>query len=438
MQLSELAGKRVLVLGLGTSGRSAAAFCASRGCEVVAADEKLSEPVSGLPKSVSVVLGRLPDLAGFDLIVPSPGVPPARYAGSDALVWGDIELAFRALQVPVIAVTGTNGKSTTVLLLETLLRGLGRRVRAAGNLGVPALSLVGEALDVAVLEVSSFQLETTESFRPRIGVLLNLSPDHLDRHGTLSAYADAKARLFRRQEPSDTAIVDGDDPRCVALAERGAARLLRFSRSDPAADAWWDGEAACLSATGETIRLEFDEPRWRAMPRQNLLAALLAVQASELDVRAALPALAGFAALPHRLQEVGCVRGVRFVDDSKATNPAAAAAALEATQKPIVWIAGGRDKQLPLGALMESAKRHARRAVFYGEAAAALAAAAAGSFPADCVAEFDAAVTRGFEHARPGDTLLLAPACASFDQFASFEARGDAFRAIARRLEKPS
>lgn len=436
MQESELAGKRVLVLGLGTSGRSAAAFCAARGCDVVAADEKLSESVVGLPPSVSVVLGRMPELDEFDLIIPSPGIPPERYAGCDAVVWGDIELAFRSLRIPVIAITGTNGKSTTVLLLETLLRGLGRRVRAAGNLGVPALSLVGEALDIAVLEVSSFQLETTESFRPRIGVLLNFAPDHLDRHGTLSAYADAKARLFVRQEASDTAIVDGDDPNCIALAERGEAQLLRFSLRDPTADAWWDGEAACIAAGGAVVRLEFDEPRWRTMPRQNLLAALLAVHAAGLDVRAAVPALAGFEALPHRLQEVRCLRGVRFVDDSKATNPAAAAAALQATTGPIVWIAGGHDKHLPLGPLMEVAKRRARLAVFYGEAAAALSEAAAGNVPSESVASFDEAVVNGFEQATEGETLLLAPACASFDQFASFEARGDAFRAIAERLEK--
>ena len=189
----ELAGQSVLVLGLGLSGRSAARFCAARGARVVAADERPAgelEGLSALGADVDVRVGApFPDAAGFDLVVPSPGVPPERYRAGARRVWGDVELASRALPVPIVAVTGTNGKSTTTHLVAEALRAAGLRAAAAGNVGEPALDLVGEALDQVVLEVSSFQLETTESFRPRVAVILNLSPDHLDRHGSFEAFA---------------------------------------------------------------------------------------------------------------------------------------------------------------------------------------------------------------------------------------------------------
>jgi UDP-N-acetylmuramoylalanine--D-glutamate ligase len=228
----ELAGKRVLVLGLGLSGRSAAAFCAGRGARVLAVDERAELPPPALPAGVEVQLGgALPDPGGFDLVVPSPGVPEERhraYRSSACRVWGDVELAARCLAVPVVAVTGTNGKSTTVRLLEVMLRAAGLRARAGGNVGEPALDLVGLPLDVAVLEVSSFQLEAVEALRPRVAVLLNVTPDHLDRHRSLEAYAATKARLFARQEPTDHAVVNGDDPVAPRRPRRphGARRLV--------------------------------------------------------------------------------------------------------------------------------------------------------------------------------------------------------------------
>ncbi len=433
----DLAGKRILVLGLGASGRSAATFCAERGATVVVADERKTVSVPEFPRSVSVVLGSIPAREEFDIVVPSPGIPPARYAGATGPVWGDVELAFQALRVPVIAVTGTNGKSTTVLLLEALLRELGFRVRAAGNLGVPALSLVGEALDVAVLEVSSFQLETTETFRPKVGVLLNFSPDHLDRHGSLDAYAAAKARIFAAQGPDDFAVVNGDDPRCVEIARSGSAQRLRFTRADSAADAWWDGDVACLRTAAGVVRIPLSAEDTSRTPRQNLLAALLCLGANGCDPAAAISALPAFEPPPHRLQRVGRPNGVLFVDDSKATNPAAAAAALEALPGPLVWIAGGRDKGLPFADLMRVASQRVRHAVFYGEAGPSLLGAAS-ALTAEFESLFRDAVLRAYAAAEPGDTLLLAPACASFDQFASFEDRGDAFHALARELESSS
>ena len=261
--MSDLSGQRVLVLGLGVSGKSAAAFCAAEGALVVAADERPEAELEGLgalPASVSVQVGEpFPDAAGFDLVVPSPGVPRERYRARARRAWGDVELAFRALAVPVVAVTGTNGKSTTVCLIEEMLRAAGLRALAAGNLGEPALGLVGRPIDVAVLEVSSFQLETIDAFRPRVSVLLNLSEDHLDRHGTLEEYISAKRGIFARQEAEDVAVLNGDDPRVTALQAGIRAEIRSFRRFTPSeSGAWWDGGAAVLRAGGEEIRLTLE------------------------------------------------------------------------------------------------------------------------------------------------------------------------------------
>jgi UDP-N-acetylmuramoylalanine--D-glutamate ligase len=248
----DLDGQRVLVLGAGLSGRSAAAFCAGLGARVTLADE---QEIESAPVGVEIHgSASFPDPGDYDLVVPSPGVPPQRYRERARRVWGDIELASRALAVPIAAVTGTNGKSTTVRLLEAMLRSAGLRARAAGNVGEAALDLVGEPLDVAVLEVSSFQLETVDAFRPRVAVLLNLTPDHLDRHGSTERYLAAKARIFENQGAEDVAIVNAD-PALDDLATGLAARVLRFgARGSVEQGACWDGDAVCLCARTSSPR----------------------------------------------------------------------------------------------------------------------------------------------------------------------------------------
>ena len=241
--------------------------------------------------------------------------------------WGDIELAARALAVPIVAVTGTNGKSTTTHLVAAGLRGAGLRAAAAGNVGEPALGLVGQALDVAVLEVSSFQLESTESLRPRVAVLLNLTPDHLDRHGNFEAYRAAKARILAHQQPDDTAVLSADDPEVWSLAAEARARVLPFSTRAPLEHgAWLDAGAALLrEPEGQALRVAFAELRLvGAHNRENVLAALAAAWAAGADPARAMAAMARFPGLPHRMEEVGSRDGVRFVNDSKATNPGAA------------------------------------------------------------------------------------------------------------------
>jgi UDP-N-acetylmuramoylalanine--D-glutamate ligase len=428
----ELDGQRVLVLGAGLSGRSAAAFCARLGARVTLADEgAIEDAPAGVELSAETPF---PDAADFDLVVPSPGVPPARYRARARRVWGDIELASRALAVPIAAVTGTNGKSTTVRLLEAMLRAAGFRARAAGNVGEAALDLVGEPLDVAVLEVSSFQLETVDGFRPRVAVLLNLTPDHLDRHGSMAGYLAAKARIFENQTGDDVAIVNAD-PALDALAGGLAARVYRVSaRGSVARGACWDGDAVCLRTGGAPQRIPLEGlPRPTGPMRENVLAALLAAHALGAEPRKALAALASFTPLPHRSEFVATGGGVRFVNDSKATNPGAAAAALALETQPVVWIAGGKDKGLDFGEL-EGALGGVRIALLIGAAAPRLEEALRGKVRTEIVGTLETAVTRAAALAEAGDVVLLSPACASFDQFSSFEQRGDRFRELVLAL----
>jgi UDP-N-acetylmuramoylalanine--D-glutamate ligase len=350
-----------------------------------------------------------------------------------------VELLYRALPVPIVAGTGTNGKSTTVLLLEAMLRAAGLRARAAGNLGAPALGLLGQALDLAVLEVSSFQLESTEAFRPRVAVILNITPDHLDRHGSFEAYTAAKARILARQQPEDAAVLNFDDPAVRALAEGARARVIPFRSAGPLdRGAWLDaGSIALQQGEPLPLRLSMDGLRLPGPHnRENALAALAAAAAAGADPEKAIAALADFAGLPHRAEEVGRVRGVTFVDDSKATNPGAALRSLLGFPSPLVWIAGGRDKGLDFRELAEAAGERVRAAVLIGEAAAALERALAGRVDLHRAASLEEAVRRAAGLAAAGDVVLLSPACASHDQFRSFEERGERFRAAVAELAR--
>lgn len=437
--MDELSGQKVLILGLGITGRSAARFCAERGAAVLAADER--EPaqldsLEDLAGSVELRLGSpFPDPASFDLVVPSPGVPPARYIERARRVAGDVELASRHLSVPIIAVTGTNGKSTTTKMIEAMLQSAGLRTRAAGNVGEPALGLVGEPLDAAVLEVSSFQLESVSSFHPRVAVLLNLSEDHLDRHGSLEAYANAKARVFENQSADDLAILGADDPSLRGFADRTRAHVRWFSADTPMDDgAWWDGEALVVrDARGSRHYAVEGHSLAGRHNRENAAAALLASVGVGADPERAARVLLDFRGLAHRAELVGHVGGVTFVNDSKATNPGAALRALEGFAAPIVWIAGGRDKGLDLAPLAQASDR-LRAAVLLGEAAPSLRRLLQCRTLVREVADLEEAVRVATQLAQPGDVVLLAPACASLDQFRSFEERGERFRSAVLSL----
>lgn len=437
--VDELSGRRVLVLGLGVSGRSASRFCAERGAAVVAADEREPAalgPLQDLASCVELQLGRpFPDPAGFDLVVPSPGVPRERYAERSAEVAGDVELAFRHLEVPVVAVTGTNGKSTTTRMIEAMLRAAGLRARAAGNVGDPALGLVGEPLDAAVLEVSSFQLESTSRFHPRVAVVLNLSQDHLDRHGSMEAYAAAKCRIFANQTREDLAVLGADDPWLRGFAGHTRARVRWFRAERPVDDgAWWEGEALLVREAQGVRRFALEgHPLVGRHNRENAAASLLAALGLGADPARAALALLDFRALPHRSELVARVGGVTYVNDSKATNPGAALRSLEGFAAPIVWIAGGRDKGLDLAPLLRACGRM-RSAVVMGEAAPTLRRLLEHHTPVRQVPDLETAVEVASRLAQPGDVVLLAPACASLDQFRNFEERGERFRSAVLSL----
>lgn len=431
--MRDLAGQRVLVLGLGRSGRSAIEFLSGRGASVVAADERepaLLGDLADLRAHAELRIGApFPDVAGFDLVVPSPGVPAARFAAARRAL-GDVELAFQSLTVPVVAITGTNGKTTTTELTARMLVAAGLRAEAAGNIGRPALELVGRALDVAVLEISSFQLEAVETFRPRAAVVLNITPDHLDRHGSFEGYVAAKARLFAQQQGDDVAIGCADDDAARGVVESARGRRWLFSARAPVeTGAWWDAGAVVLR-DGELQRISLDGVDLDAAPPiDDVLAALLACRAVGADVAKAATALVGFTPPPHRRELVGRHAGISFVNDSKATNPDAARLALDALRTPAIWIAGGRNKGVDLTPLADLAATRVRGAVLIGEAADALERALGGRVPVWRAIDIEAAVALAASAAQRGDVVLLSPACASFDQFRNYEERGARFGA---------
>jgi UDP-N-acetylmuramoylalanine--D-glutamate ligase len=298
---------------------------------------------------------------------------------------------------------------------------------------------VGEALDFAVLEVSSFQLESVESFAPRVAVILNVTPDHLDRHGSFEGYLAAKARILEQQRPDDVAVLNFDDRAVRGLAERARARVVPFRSEGPLAHgAWYEPGCVVLAEPGGVPeRVSLSALRLPGLHnRENAVAALAAAQAAGASPRSAIGAFAGFQGLPHRMQTVGRRGGVEWVNDSKATNPGAALRSLRSFDAPLVWIAGGRDKGLDFHELADAAPGRVRAAVLIGEAAGKLGAALAGRVPAHDAGTLERAVELAARLAQPGDVVLLAPACASFDQFRSFEERGERFGAAVTALPR--
>ncbi len=427
-----LQGKRVIVVGLGKSGISAAKLCLARGASVLGTDqqprERLAPELSGL--GIEVVAGGHAgvDFSAADLIVVSPGVPSfaelaaAELAGVQVI--GELELASRALTAPIAAVGGTNGKSTTTTLLGELLRADGRSVFVGGNLGTPACEAVNGRFDVIVLEVSSFQLERAPSFHPRVSILLNISEDHLDRYPSFVAYAEAKGNAFVNQTADDSAVIPVNDAECERQARRGGGRIVHFGA---AGDYALSGGAIIEQQSGE--RFELGATRlFGRHNHENAAAALAAARAFEVGAVAARAALAAFTPLPHRMALAGSIGSVRFYDDSKGTNVGAAVTALRGLQEDKgVLIAGGRDKLGAYEPLVEALVEKGRAAVLIGEAAQRIAAAIGSRVPVAFANSMDEAVRAALELARPNDAVLLSPACSSFDMFKSYADRGDRF-----------
>ncbi|HET6657101.1 MAG TPA: UDP-N-acetylmuramoyl-L-alanine--D-glutamate ligase [Gaiellaceae bacterium] len=411
---------RALVLGLARSGEAAALALAGRGVSVVGADRREDVDAGRLREAgVEVVLGADdPELLdGVDLLVKSPGVPPAAPVAAAArergvTIWSEVELGFRLLANPILGVTGTNGKTTTSELLGAIFRAAGQDVAVAGNVGRPLTGLDGAIGEEAwiVCELSSFQLEDIETFRPRIAVLLNLAPDHLDRHATFDDYRAAKLRIFENQTTDDVAIV----PRGFEEIP-GRAKRTEFSLED-------------------TLPAEPSIPGDHN--RENAAAATAAARAAGIAEAAIAAGLAEFEGVPHRLELVREVGGVRFVNDSKATNPEAAERALSAYPPGIRLILGGSRKGIPFASLAKrAAAAGVAQAYLIGDSADEIAEAlAAEGVRFTYSRDLPTAVRNAFADAEAGEVVLLSPACASYDQFTDFEERGERFRELVEAL----
>ncbi len=443
--------ERVAVLGLARSGRALAEALLERGVSVAAGDAREAadlEAVEGLRGRADLFLGGpaegFLDGAGWLAISPgvrldAPVVAAARERGIP--VYAEIEVAYRLAEAQApglhrwIAITGTNGKSTTTTWIARMLERAGRPVALAGNIGAPLSGFLGEpgARDF-VCEMSSFQLEAIDRFRPHVAVLTNITPDHLDRYPGFAEYAAAKARVFARQGPDDWAVVNADDPAAMEAPTR-ARRVLFSRRSRPGGGVWIDS-GELVSGIGGTPRRVVAVERLALPGAHNLENAMAAAAAAEClgtPPAAILDALTRFEGLPHRTELVAEARGVRWVDDSKGTNVEATARSLEGfSDGSVVLILGGRDKHGDFASLKPLVSRRAKAILTIGEAAPLIERALAGAAPVERCGTMEAAVARAAALTRAGDTVLLSPACASFDQYRNFEERGRHFASLAR------
>jgi UDP-N-acetylmuramoylalanine--D-glutamate ligase len=435
---------RAVVVGLGKSGLSAARYLHAAGAQVTVTDTRAAPPelasLRALSSEISVSLGKLDSglLPDAQLLVVSPGVPVrgdffelAQSRGLQAI--GDIELFARAVRAPVAGITGTNGKSTVTTLLGRIAARAGKRVRVGGNLGEPALDLLDASAELYVLELSSYQLETTDTLQLAAGVILNLSADHLDRYGTLANYLAAKVRLFANCQ---TEVINADDPLLAALPATAARRVAFSLRGDaPAAyrlqrhgaESWLCAEGERLLAAGELKIAGLHNVA-------NALATVALADALNLPRAATLAEFREFSGLPHRMQWVAERRGVRYIDDSKGTNVGATLAAVAGLDGPLVIVAGGDGKGQDFAPLVAAFAGKVRAAELLGRDARAMGAVLQSVCAVRYHANLPAAVVAAAAAAQRGDTVLLSPACASLDMFRDYTHRGEVFAAAAREL----
>jgi UDP-N-acetylmuramoylalanine--D-glutamate ligase len=447
--MMELKGKKVLVVGLGKSGLAAALFLRRRGAQVTVSDVRSAE---ALARDIPALLeeGIMVEAGGHglltfrrqDLIVVSPGVPLttpelAQVKSFGLPVIGELELASRFLKGKMLAVTGSNGKTTTTALLGEILGAGGIPTLVGGNIGVPVISLIEESTDAtwSVLEVSSFQLESTSTFHPSIAVILNITPDHLDRHGTFENYALAKERIFAAQDASDCLVLNADNTRAAEAASRAVARVFWFSIEHAVPQGAWleDGFVVYRSAPDRAIESVMPVsgiPLKGTHNVENVLAAVCAARQAGVAAEVIRQAIEKFQAVEHRLEFVATINGVDFYNDSKATNVDATAKAIAAFPSGIHLILGGKDKNSDYTQLAPLLRARVRAVYTIGTAAAKIESHLRGVISIHSCETLDKAVSAAADAARPGEVVLLAPACSSFDQFDSYEHRGRVFKEL--------
>jgi UDP-N-acetylmuramoylalanine--D-glutamate ligase len=445
--------KHILVVGLGKSGLSVLRWLAGQGARVTVSeiralsdlDPRFLREARDLDVMVEAGSHQRETFLSADAIIVSPGVPQeiapivaARKQGT--LILGEMELACRLIDTPMVAVTGTNGKSTVTALLGDVLERAGLKVFVGGNIGTPLIeyAAAAEKADYVVVEVSSFQLDTMMSFHPRVAVLLNISPDHLDRYPGYRAYVDSKLRIFKNQGPGDWAVLNDDDPvLCGFTPPKGVISLRYGSERKASRRAYLEkGRIRASLPGGEATEISLE--KWE-LPgqhnRQNLMAVVLAGLALHVRPSALQDAADTFRGLPHRQEFVGRVGEVAFFDDSKATNVDAACRSVTGCDAPVILIAGGRDKGGDYAPLARVAKKKVKKAVLLGESKALIARAFEGNVPYSTASNMEDAVNQAFSSAAAQDVVLLAPGCASFDMFADYAHRGRVFKEAVERLK---
>jgi len=443
----ELKDKRVLVVGFGRTGRDSARFLAQQGAHVLVSDlhpaaalraemTELSDP------AIEYRLGtEEPDcLDGIDYVIPSPGVARENVLLQQASarripILSEIELAYRFIRAPVIAITGTNGKSTTTTLVGEMLTTAGKKVFVGGNLGVPFISAVSNDWDWTVLEISSFQLEWVKQFRPRVAVLLNLSEDHLDRYASFAAYCAAKARIFATQTSSDIAILNRDDAPVWEMRNRLNSRVLSFGFAEVGEGVFVAGDEIIWRDSSAEERFSLANVKLHGIHNlENMMAAVAATKAIGVAHDSIEMVLNRFPGLEHRLEFVRDKDGVAYYNDSKGTNVGAVVKSLESFSAPVILLAGGVDKGGCYAPLERQVKKKVRRLVLFGAAKEIIARALGGLTDTVIVEDLPAAVADAAAHSRPGDVVLLSPACSSFDQFKNYAERGRAFKTLVQNL----
>lgn len=445
----EFKGKKVLVVGLGKSGLAAALFLRRRGAQVTVSDVRSAEQLGKdipalLEEGIAVEAGGhgLLTFRRQDLIVVSPGVPLdtpelVQVKAFGLPVLGELELASRYLKGKSLAITGSNGKTTTTALSGEILKAGGLKVEVGGNIGVPVIALVDNSSDDgwSVLEVSSFQLETTERFRPEIAVVLNVTPDHLDRHGTFENYAAAKERIFANQTTEDALVLNADDDVASRMAARAKSRIFWFSAKRVVRQGAFVHEGAIVFRASEQAAPEFilkveNIPLKGHHNVENVLAAVCAARLAGVEPEDIRKAVESFKAVEHRLEFVAEINGVDYYNDSKATNVDAAAKAIAAFPGGIHLILGGKDKNSDYRQLRALLEERVKTVYTIGAAAEKIETHIYGSVPVVSCGILEQAITKAAEAAQPGEIVLLAPACSSFDQFENYEHRGRVFKEL--------
>ncbi len=447
----ELSGKRILVIGLGKTGIASARFLAGKGANVAVTDEKPQTELKGVIRELGNAYANLefrkyaPDsLSRVDLIIPSPGVPPSNILLAEAVnkkipILSEIEVAYRFLKMPMIAITGTNGKTTTTTLIGNILKKGGKKVFVGGNIGNPLIGYVegNQDDDYAVVEVSSFQLQWIQHFHPFISILLNTTCDHVDYHGSFEAYRMAKERIFENQGESDLTILNADEPRSSVLARNMVSQVQFFSSSTTVQRGIFleDNALVHITTQGEREEYPLDMIKIPGLHNiENVMASIMAARYCGCPPASIVSAVEDFKGIPHRIEFTDEKNGVAFYDDSKGTNVGAVIRALETFAKPIILLMGGRDKEGDFETLRPLVRAKVKELVLFGEARNRINDLIGGVVKTSKVTTLKEAIEVAYRHSSAGDVVLLSPGCASFDEFSDYKERGRFFKDAVKNL----